>query len=73
MRILLWCELYRPDIGGAEVWAAELARAMRARGHEVAAIACNGPQNVPWQYARVNRVPFAAMRSMWGVWQTWLP
>jgi glycogen(starch) synthase len=62
MRILLWCELYRPDIGGAEVWAAELARAMRARGPEVAAIACNGPKSPAaedcFEGVRVHRFPF---------------
>ena len=33
----------------------------------------DGPQYVPWQSARVNRVPCAASRSMFGVWQIVLP
>ena len=43
MRLLFWSELFLPDIGGVEVWSAQLIRALQRRGHECLAVACHGP------------------------------
>ncbi|MEO8464790.1 MAG: glycosyltransferase family 4 protein [Gammaproteobacteria bacterium] len=47
MRVLFWSELFRPDIGGVEIWSAQLIHALQARGHECLAVACQGPNPMP--------------------------
>ncbi|HUF74393.1 MAG TPA: glycosyltransferase family 4 protein [Gammaproteobacteria bacterium] len=42
MRLLFWSELFLPDIGGVEIWSAQLIHALQRRGHECLAIACRG-------------------------------
>ena len=34
MRILFWTELFRPYIGGAEVWGMKFLHALRQRGYD---------------------------------------
>jgi glycosyltransferase involved in cell wall biosynthesis len=43
MRLLFWSELFLPDIGGVEIWSAQLIHALQRKGHECLAIACRGP------------------------------
>lgn len=47
MRLLFWSELFRPDIGGVEIWSAQLIHALQSRGHECLAVACQGPAPMP--------------------------
>jgi glycogen(starch) synthase len=47
VRILVWTNSYRPDIGGVEVFLSELAPALRERGHEVAVITDRGHYGAP--------------------------
>lgn len=47
MRLLFWSELFRPHLGGVEVWSAQLIHALQARGHECLAIAAHGPTSQP--------------------------
>lgn len=47
MRILFWCELFRPHIGGVELWSVDLIHALQGRGYEFLAIATHGPIRQP--------------------------
>jgi glycosyltransferase involved in cell wall biosynthesis len=47
MRLLFWSELFLPDIGGVEVWSAQLIHALQRKGHECLAVACRGPNPMP--------------------------
>jgi glycogen(starch) synthase len=47
MRLLFWSELFRPHLGGVEVWSAQLIHALQARGHDCLAIASHGPTAQP--------------------------
>ena len=43
MRVLFWTPLYPPSIGGLEILVADLARGLRARGHDVCVVTGVGP------------------------------
>ncbi|MEA2297835.1 MAG: hypothetical protein QOF77_771 [Solirubrobacteraceae bacterium] len=47
MRVLLWSELYRPYIGGAEIFAAQLAGALRPRGVEFLVVTSHHDRDLP--------------------------
>jgi glycosyltransferase involved in cell wall biosynthesis len=61
MRLLFWSELFLPDIGGVEIWSAQLIRALQRRGHECAAVACQGPRPMP-DKAAVDGIPVHRFR-----------
>ena len=62
MRILIWSNSYRPQIGGVEVFLSQLAPALLERGHEVGVITDRGPAGTPEEEVlegvRVERLPF---------------
>jgi glycogen(starch) synthase len=47
MRLLFWSELFLPDIGGVEIWSAQLIHALQRKGHDCLAVACQGPNPMP--------------------------
>jgi glycogen(starch) synthase len=68
MRILFWSELFCPYVGGAEVFGAQLVRALRARGHEMVVVTSHDylglPSQAEYHGIPVHRFPFrTAMRS----------
>ena len=74
MRILYWCGLFWPRIGGAEVLAMHYVDALSALGHEVLIVTDRNPASTPEEglYGRVPivRLPFvevAASRDLPGV------
>jgi glycogen(starch) synthase len=64
MRVLLWSELFWPYVGGAEVLAAGLLPALRARGHELLVITSHDTLDLPdtarFEGIPVRRLPFRA-------------
>ena len=68
MKLLIWSNSYRPQIGGVEVILSELAPALSERGHEVVVITDHGPAGAPEREVLdgvdVRRLPFMkALRS----------
>lgn len=47
MRVLLWGELFWPNLGGAELFAAKLMRALRPRGYEFAVVVSHDYEGLP--------------------------
>jgi glycogen(starch) synthase len=64
MRILCWSELFRPYIGGAEVFAARMLSAWVARGHESVVVTAHDwlrlPDEDDHDGAPIFRFPFRA-------------
>src|SRR5262249_51868445 len=60
MRLLFWSELFRPHIGGVEVWSVPLIHALQALGHQCVAMASHGPPRQPdeSQFASIPGHPF---------------
>jgi glycosyltransferase involved in cell wall biosynthesis len=47
VRVLLWGELFWPNLGGAELFAANLMRALRPHGYEFAVVASHDYEGLP--------------------------
>ena len=47
MRVLLWGELFWPNLGGAELFAAKLMRALGPRGYEFAVVTSHDYDGLP--------------------------
>lgn len=62
MRLLFWCGTYWPNIGGVEVFSANLMAALRRRGHEVAIVTSHTDLDLPdedsYQDVPIHRMPF---------------
>ena len=62
MRVLFWPETFWPYIGGAEIWAAKLAVALRERSHELIVVTRREPLDLPeedsYDGIPVYRFPF---------------
>ena len=64
MRVMFWCTVYWPHIGGIQTMANALLPALRERGHEILVIADQDPPDLPTedehQGIPIYRFPFAA-------------
>lgn len=64
MRVLFWSELYRPYIGGAEIFAENLIAALRARGVEFLVVTSHHDRELADEDAHdgvtIRRLPFRA-------------
>jgi len=64
MRVLLWSELYWPHVGGAELFLANLARALGPRGHEFLLVTSHHDIDLPdddeHEGVPIRRLPFRA-------------
>ena len=62
MRILFWSELFRPYIGGAEIWGMSFLRRLIQRGHEVTVITSHDgiklPDETSYDGIAIYRFPF---------------
>ncbi len=62
MRILFWTGTYWPNIGGVEVFSANLMAALRRRGHEVAIVTSHSDLDLPdedsYRGVPIYRMPF---------------
>lgn len=62
MRVLLWGELFWPNLGGAELFAAKLMRALRPRGYDFAVVVSHDRVGLPdadrYHDVPVYRFPF---------------
>ncbi len=62
MRLLFWTGTYWPNIGGVEVFSANLMAALRRRGHEVAIVTSHTSLDLPDEDSHddvpIHRMPF---------------
>jgi glycosyltransferase involved in cell wall biosynthesis len=67
VRVLLWGELFWPNLGGAELFAAALMRALRPRGYTFAVVASHDRAGLPdadvFEGIPVYRLPFREVLS----------
>lgn len=67
VRVLFWSELYWPHIGGAEIFARDLIRALTARGHTIAVVTSRAGADRPDEErvddAVVYRFPFRSWQD----------
>lgn len=62
MRVMFWCQLFLPYIGGGEVFAMRLIPMLRERGHEIIIVTSHGSLDLPdeddFMGIKVHRLPF---------------
>lgn len=62
MRVLFWCELFRPDIGGLEIFGEQLIRRLEKKGFEFAVVTSRrglvAPERETFEGIELHRYPF---------------